>query len=183
MPPHPSPPEHVVYRAAVEGLFVGELGARLDDAARAALRAAGLDLAHLEPAYPLAVLDACMDVVACTVFAELPRREALRELGRLQVRGFSRSVPGWLVLHALALLPTGRMLERLTAAWRNANNFIETRAARLPDGDYTLWVNDVGGEPENVAGLIEESFAASGHPARVEVGAPDGCACVYTLRF
>lgn len=175
--------EHVVFRPSVEGLFVRELGENLDARTRAQLREVGLDLEHLGEVVDTRTFDAALGVLTRTVFAHLTEAQALRQLGRLQVRGFARSTPGWLVLHALSLLPKARMLERLTAAWRNANNFMETRVTAESQGSCSLWVNDVGAWPEFIAGILEESFDASGHPVKVELGAPDGLGYLYHLRF
>lgn len=156
----------------------------MSPAIEAQLRVFGLDLSKpLEPAYPMAVFDSAMEVVALKGMAHLEKRAALRKIGELQVESFVATFLGRATFQFLKLLSRERFLTRMTKSFRQANNFIESRVTPRPDGSIAVHINDVGRFPEVFEGVLQAAFAAAGHQARVTEGRRDGVGCEYEIRF
>ena len=148
------------------------------------MRTVGIDLSKpLDPAYPLRVFDAAMEVVAVDGLSHLSKRDALRKIGELQVDSFTQTFIGKATFQFLKLLSRERFITRLTQSWRQANNFVETKMRPQPDGSIVLHLNDVGRFPEVIEGVLFAGFKAAGHIVVIETGARDGLACEYLLRF
>jgi uncharacterized protein (TIGR02265 family) len=177
-----SPPDHLVFSPTIEELFVRRLGPRITPALRDQLRDLGLDLDKpLLPAYPLAAFDAALEVIATSVFSELPRAEAFRELGRLQVDAFAETLLGRASFQLMKLVSLTVFLNRQTRAWRNANNFIQTRLTESGPQTWEVWVNDVGRFPEVIQGILKAALERASHRAEVEILQREGLSCVYRV--
>jgi uncharacterized protein (TIGR02265 family) len=176
------PLEHLIFSPTIEELFVKRLGPRLTPPIRDQLRGVGLDVNKpLLPAYSLPVFDAALEVVARSVFSELARAEAFRELGRLQVDAFAETLLGRASFQLLKLFSTPVFLTRLTRAWRNANNFIQTRLTESGPQTWEVWVNDVGRFPEVIQGILKAALERANHRVEVEIGQREGPSCVYRV--
>ena len=179
-----SPDDHVVFSHTIEVLFRKVLAPRITPAIEAKMKAVGVDLSKpLDPAYPLRVFDAAMEVVAVEGMSHLEKHDALRKIGELQVDSFMQTFLGKATFQFLKLLSRERFVTRLTNSWRQANNFIETQISSAPDGSLTLRLNDVGRFPEVIEGVLFAGFKAAGHDVVIETGAREGLGCDYRVRF
>jgi uncharacterized protein (TIGR02265 family) len=175
--------EPSVFRPAIEGLFLKELGPRLDVPLRGELKNLGLDLEHLEASYSTRLLDDCLELVADRVLADLPHDEAMRELGRLQVRGFVHSPIGGAVFLMARLLTREQLLTRLMRLWRSANNFVRIELHPQTPQAWELALDHVGRHPQMMTGLLEELLENAGQPCRAEVIASCNLAARYRVTF
>ncbi len=179
-----SPDDHVVFSHTIEVLFRKVLAPHITPAMEAKLKTVGIDLAKpLDPAYPLRIFDAAMEVVAVDGLSHLDKRAALRKIGELQVYSFTQTFIGAATFQFLKLLSRERFITRLAKSWRQANNFIETQVSPQPDGSIVLRLNDIGRFPEVIEGVLYAGFKAAGHDVVIETGAREGLACDYRVRF
>ena len=179
-----SPVDHVVFSHTIEVLFRKTLAWLITPSIEARLRAVGVDLSKpLDPAYPMRVLDDAIEVIAVHGMPELAKSDALRRVGELQVESFKQTLIGTATFQFLKLLSLQRFLSRMTSSWRQAINFVEATFAPQPDGSLKVRVNDVGRFPEVIQGVLSAAIKAAGHKVTVSIGARDGLACEYELRF
>lgn len=179
-----SPDDHLVFSHTIDVLFRKTLVAHLTPDVEARLREVGINLSRpLEPAYPMRVFDDAMEVMAVHGMAHLEKGEALRKIGELQVDSFTQTFLGKATFQFLKLLSRERFLKRMTQSWRQANNFVEATVTARPDGSLLVRINDVGRFPEVIQGVQLAAFKAAGHAVEIEIGARDGLACEYQLRF
>ena len=179
-----SPDDHLVFSSVIDVLFNRILAAYVNADARQRIKALGIDLSRkLDPAYPLRIVEAAVEVVAEDM-ADLSKSDAMRRIGEMQVEAFQETVLGRATMQLLRLLPRKRFLNRLTASFRRANNFTETRLVEVvPDQHYRVRVNDAGRYPESVQGILGRGLALNGHRSQVTVGEREGLAAWFDIRF
>ena len=179
-----SPPDHLVFSHTLEVLFRKTLAGLITPSIEARLCKVGVDLSKpLDPAYPMRVFDDAIEVIAVHAMSERAMADALRKVGELQVESFKQTFIGAATFQFLKLLSLPRFLGRMTQSWRQANNFVEATVAPQPDGSLKVRVNDVGRFPEVIQGVLSAAIKAAGHKVIVSIGARDGLACEYELRF
>ena len=145
-----------MFSQSIEGLFIKGLGDRLTSAMRAAVKAAGINLDRIAPAYPVEVMERACQAVAPMLFPEATPAEALRQLGHAFMYGFQSTLIGGAMVQVMKVIGPRRSLERMTKNFRTGGNFIETRFTALGPTNVDLWFNDVGTMPTYFQGIIEE---------------------------
>lgn len=179
-----SPDDHLVFSHTLDVLFRKTLKGLITPSIAERMKKAGIDLSKpLDPGYPMRVLDDALEVIATHGMPELKKADALRRIGNLQVESFAQTFLGTATFQFLKLISLQRFLTRMTSSWRQANNFVEATITPRPDGSLTVRVNDVGRFPEVIEGVLAAAIKAAGHKVIVTMGAREGIACEYELRF
>jgi uncharacterized protein (TIGR02265 family) len=163
--------EPVVFGATYESLYKAA-GERLDDRGKELIRAAGVDLDHILPAYPFAEWRGAIEAFGQAVYPKEPIDEALFLLGRDFVQGLRSTVLGS-AIHAMGkLIGPRRTLERMTHNSRSANNFSDMKLEPLPDGVLRM-ISKIRDEaeprtrghvisPHYFRGILHETILATG---------------------
>lgn len=155
------PSQRFVFPQTFEGLFVKGLGPRLTADLKGQLRLAGIDFDQkLAPAYPADVWGAACRIAVEHVYAELPREQAERSLGRDFLRGYTETFMGRAMAMALKILPPMKVLERMQRSFRTGNNYLETRFKPLDRTAAELWLNETHGMPGFTAGILQQGGEA-----------------------
>lgn len=148
--------EKLWFSVVIEGIFVKGLGDRLTPALKAEIKKAGIDLDKLQPAYPLEVVHKAFNVVIPRLFPDVPREQALLELGRTSLRGFTETLLGRALLQVLKLIGVRRSLLRMHTSMRSGNNFLETFSTVIGPSCIDLKFSDVSDLPTFYQGILEE---------------------------
>lgn len=137
--------DRYIYAVAVEAFFLRAMAGRLDVAALARLRDAGIVLDQpLLSVYPAAVFHRAVAVASEAAFPGVPPEEAHFRAGREHIDAFIQSYPGKMMV-ALARQIDARTILDYTATFiRLGNNFTETRARGLGPSRVEVWMNEVG---------------------------------------
>lgn len=151
--------DRYIYQVAVEAFFLRAMRGRLDDAAVARLRQAGIAVDEpLLSVYPADVFHRCVAIAAAAAYPGLPPEEAHHQVGRDHIDAFVQSYPGKMMA-ALARQIEPRMILEYTATFiRLGNNFTESRARALGATRSELWLNDVGEVPHWYGGIIQRGL-------------------------
>lgn len=116
---------------------------RDDTALRDELRRLGVDLEHLQAAYPAATWAAATELVASRLFPELERPVAISRVGEQIVDAFGHTAIGGALVALLKVLGPGRVAGRVSRSFRSANNYAEDVVTQHGPRDYELWTNEV----------------------------------------
>ncbi len=154
--------DRYIYQVAVEAFFLRAMRGRLDDAAQARLREAGIALDRpLLSVYPADVFHRCVALAAEAAYPGVPAEEAHHRVGRDHIDAFVQSYPGRMMA-ALARQIAPRMILEYTATFiRLGNNFTESRARALSPTRSELWLNDVGEVPHWYGGIVQRGLEVS----------------------
>lgn len=152
----------VWYVPVIESVFVKGLGAHLTPELTEKLERVGLSLEKRKPTYPLPVVRRAFDVVHRHLFPALPFDEAMLELGRLSMRGYTETLLGKAVLRVMRIIGTKRSIIRTSISMRSGNNYLMTEAKVIDDTCVELTFNDVSGMPTFYRGILEEGAALTG---------------------
>lgn len=153
--------EPVVFSSAFEAIFQRALKGRLSQSAVAKLKTLGLDLERPAlPAYPFAAWLAGLDVAARDVWPTLSQRDAYFELGRAMITSYQETFIGKALFAALRVFPAHKVISRMTANFRTANNYTQVVERELSPREVELTFNMV--EP---TGGLTEGILATGLPA------------------
>lgn len=172
-----------VFAAAVEGLYLRALKDRLTPALRSELKAAGLDLDHVLPAYPLTIWEEALCIAARGLYPEHRPEEALAQLGRLLIEGYQQTAIGKAMFPLMKLLGPARVLTRMSRNFQSANNYTETRVNQLSPREAELWFNRVL-QPAFYQGVLEAGLQAAGaQELAVELGSREGEGFTFRIRW
>ncbi len=161
--------DRFIYAVAVESFFLRAMDGRLDDAARARLKAAGLDLAEpLQSIYRADVFHRAVALAAEAAFPALPPEEAQYEAGRAHIDGFVQSYPGKMMAALARQIEPTTILEYTATFIRLGNNFTESRARSTGRNRMEVWMNDVGEVPGWYRGIVARGLEVANVPG-VEV--------------
>jgi uncharacterized protein (TIGR02265 family) len=144
------------YDSVIESVFVKGLGARLTPALVAELEQVGISLSKRQPAVPVPVVRRGLEVVHRHLYPALTFDEALLELGRLSMRGYTETLLGRALLRVMQLIGTQRSIIRTTISMRSGNNYLMTEPKVVSDTCIELTFNDVSGMTAFYRGLLEE---------------------------
>jgi uncharacterized protein (TIGR02265 family) len=166
--------DRYIYQVAVESFFLRAMDGRLDAAARARLREAGISIDEpLLSVYPADVFHRCVAIAAGTAYPGASAEEALYRSGRDHIDAFIQSYPGKMMV-ALARQIEPRMILEYTATFiRLGNNFTESRARVIGPQSEEVWMNDVGDVPAWYQGILARGLEVS-NVQGVEVGIAPG---------
>lgn len=174
----------MVFEQTIEALFLRALGNRLTLSTRQRLREVGLDVDRkLLPAYAFEVWMRGLEVAAHDLYPTRSMDEAMFELGKCFIEGYSETFLGRAVLGMIRVLGPRRTMLRATQNFRSGNNYTETRITEVSPTCLELWMNEVGDHPTFSAGIIHAALAATGVTPTVELTGYDGHGCTYRCRW
>lgn len=145
--------ERFIFKQVMEALFLVGLRERVTPAFRAELKAMGIDLNKLLPAYDYALWERAV-IATAKLFPNLERGPALTESGRHMVQGTLENNPfGRAGLNLLRLMGVGKALKR--AMGRSAaQNFNKTSFANETANSIEVHMTYVGKIPEFALGTV-----------------------------
>lgn len=146
--------EQLWFDFTVEGIFVKGLGPRLTSELRADLRALGIDLDRLGPAYPVATARKALEAAWKRVFPELSEADAFRELGLLSVKGYLDTMLGKAVLGMVRLLGVRRSLLRVHQTLAGGANYVKASSELVGPTAIEVSLNDTTGMPTFWEGVL-----------------------------
>jgi uncharacterized protein (TIGR02265 family) len=148
-----------IYQVAVEAFFLRAMQGRLDAAAKARLREAGLSLDEpLLSVYPAEVFNRCLAIAAAAAYPSAPAQEALFKVGLDHIDAFVQTYPGKMMA-ALARQIAPRMILEYSATFiRLGNNFTESRSRVIGPTHSELWLNDVGEVQDWYRGVVQRGL-------------------------
>lgn len=161
--------QRVVFEHVIEGI-VKAFGPRLTPAIRARWAEIGIKLdGKLQPAYPIAQWIAGLDVLRQSFCAELSVDEGFYRLGRQYMDGYFATRMGSALGALMKVIGPERVMGRLTAQFRSANNFAQVTVRELGRRDFEIDMNG-GGHVQFTRGLISRAMENAGaHDFRIDV--------------
>lgn len=178
------PAERVTFDSAFDGLFNKAFAKDLTPEIRAELKKRGVDLEHLQPAYPFAVFRDAVDLAAKTWFPQLPAEEAWFQVGVRNLEGFYDTFIGKPMFALLRLIGPRRTAARMKANFRNANNYSESKLVDIGPNELQLWMNDSGETRFFVAGVMFRGLQLAGAAnVKIDELATDENGTVYRITW
>ncbi|RYZ42301.1 MAG: DUF2378 family protein [Myxococcaceae bacterium] len=173
-----------VFGHTVEGLLLALKG-RLEGPLREKLKAAGLDVDRkLDPAYPNAVWQRCLQLGAAELFPGVAMNEAQWLLAERFVEGYFETNMGRALKGVLKLLGPARALDRTSRSLASGNNFLHVEVQKLGETDYRLRVNEGGTYPEFIGAICHFGTLATGVKGLTTVvESREGRAAIYRVRW
>jgi uncharacterized protein (TIGR02265 family) len=155
--------DRYIYAVAVEAFFLRAMAGRLDAAAKARLREAGIAVDQpLLSVYPAAVFHRGVAIAAEAVHPGAPPDEAQFRAGRDHIDAFVESYPGKMMAALARQIDPRTILEYTATFIRLGNNFTETRARSLGPTRVELWMNDAGDVPGFYRGIVQRGLEVAG---------------------
>ncbi len=174
--------ELLVFEHAVEGM-IRALGSKLDATNAARLREAGLDVAHILPAYPLDVWLKLMVIAADITSPGATKEQAMYDFGRRFLEGYTDTLLGKALLTMIRVLGPKRTLERMTRNFRSGNNYSQTELKPVGEREFDLWCNHVN-YSEWYRGLISAGVEASGGKnVQISVLKHDSTGAIFRIKY
>lgn len=149
--------ERLWFSTVIEAIFIKGLGERLTPDLTASIRKAGIDLAKLQPAYPVEQVRAACKIVMPVLFGDMTEADAFHQLGVSSMRGYTETLLGKALLQILKLIGPRRSLLRMHTSMRSGNNYLETSSTVLANNCVELRFSDVSGMPSFYQGIMEEA--------------------------
>ncbi len=151
--------DRYVYAVAVESFFQRALAGRLDAAAKARLRDAGISVDEpLLSVYPAEVFHRAVAIAAASVYPALPSDEAQYRAGLDHIDAFVQSYPGKMMAALARQIDPRTILEYTATFIRLGNNFTESRTRALGATRVEVWMNDVGEVPGWYRGIVQRGL-------------------------
>jgi uncharacterized protein (TIGR02265 family) len=155
--------DRYIYAVAVEAFFLRAMASRLDAAAKARLRDAGIAVDEpLLSVYPAAVFHRCVALAAEAAHPGTDGDEAQYRAGRDHIDAFVQSYPGKMMAALARQIDPRTILEYCGTFIRLGNNFTETRARTVGPSQVELWMNDVGEVPAWYRGIVHRGMEVAG---------------------
>lgn len=174
-----------MFGQTLEALYLRGLKGKLSPEHVAGLRSRGLDVEQpLRPAYARAVVVACVEFSARTLFPALPAETAHYQLGKFVTPGQRTTLLGNAILTVAGLLGPHRALERIARTFRSTNNDMAVTLTRLGDTDYALVLEPSNDYPSYMQAVIEDILTvARARELQVVVEAHDRATARCTYRI
>ena len=151
--------DRYIYQVAVEAFFLRAMRGRLDGAAKAQLREAGLALDEpLLSVYPAEVFHRAVAIASASIYHDVPQDEAHFRAGRDHIDAFVESYPGKMMAALARQIDTRMILEYTATFIRLGNNFTESRSRPVAPDRAELWLNDVGEVPGWYRGIMQRGL-------------------------
>lgn len=175
--------ERVVFEHVIEGI-VRAFGPRLTTAIKSRWAALGIDLDRpLLPAYPLSRWAGGLDILRQEFCGQLPVEEGFYVLGQQYIDGYFATRMGAAIVGLMKVLGPARVMKKLTAQFRSANNFAQVEVRELGPNDFEIDMNG-GGHVQFTRGLLARGLAvAGGKDIRVELLRGDEHHYLYRARW
>jgi len=148
--------ERLMFSQVIEAVFIKGLGEKVTPSMKAEIKKAGIDLAKLQPAYPVEVMEKACKLVTPMLYPGMSESEAFVELGVVSMRGYTETLLGKALIQILRLIGVRRSLLRMHTSMRGGNNFLETSSTVIAGNVIELRYNDVHGMAPFYQGIIEE---------------------------
>jgi uncharacterized protein (TIGR02265 family) len=155
--------EKVVFKQALEALYLRALSGKLDPATVEKLKALGLNLHQpLMTAYAYATFQDCLRVTLTALYGPRPSVAQQREFGRVWTDGFFETFLGVALLGVLKLIGPRRAVLRSAQNYRNINNYANAKAVELAPNHFEVWLVDGADWPEVTVGSLARSIELTG---------------------
>lgn len=146
--------ERFVFPSSVEGMLKG-LGPLATPKLKAHLKAHGLDVEDLPPAFPVAEWSPHLQRAATFAWPDVTEAEALRLLGLHFIRGWQHTALGAAASVMLRVLGPARTLPRLDRAFRTSDNFSRATTTLVNANEALVTINEVQGYPTYWVGILQ----------------------------
>ncbi len=151
--------DRYIYAVAVEAFFLRAMAGRLDAAAKARLRDAGIAVDEpLLSVYPATVFHRGVAIAASAAYPAEAPDDAQHLAGRDHIDAFVLSYPGKMMAALARQIDPPTILEYTATFIRLGNNFTESRARVVGAGRAEVWMNDVGDVPGWYRGIIHRGM-------------------------
>jgi len=153
--------EYKVKKEALEALLAGT-GLKNDPAITETLAQLGYNVKQPPAEVSLETVRAILELVANHFFAELPRPEAMRKLGRLTFEGYRKTPIGRILLAAVDVWGATRLLRNSPQVYRAVFRYGERDVRELGPNHWEQLHRDEPGHIEFLAGVTEATIEAAG---------------------
>lgn len=160
----------MMFGHAVNALLSHGLPKPLPESCLHRMRQLGVDPELIQPAYPIDVWVALLEILREELFSDRDATEGYRELGRRMVDSFVQGPMGRAVVGSVRLAGPDRMLRSLRWVLRSASNFMETSIEALAPCHFVVTLNTRVADPGYNEGVLEAMLRQAG--ARGIVVAP-----------
>lgn len=155
-----APAEHIVYDAAVEGVFLRGLVGMITPQLSAKLRELGLDLDQkLRPTYPREAWTRMLEVTVAELFPGVSREEGFRRLGEKAVNGIGHTMIGKVLVQMAKLMGPRRSMLRLPQSFTSMNNFMKMELQEVEPTHFVVHVDQTYGHPAYVLGAMQAAMS------------------------
>jgi uncharacterized protein (TIGR02265 family) len=155
-----------VFASSVDGMLKG-LGPLATPELKAHLKAHGLDVGALPPAFPIAEWSPHLERTAVFAWPDVSKDEALRLLGLHFIRGWKSTAMGSAASALLRLVGPQRTLTRLDRAFRTSDNFTHAVTQVLDQHSALISINEVQGFPTYWVGILQGGLEVLGREGTV----------------
>ncbi|MFZ5445249.1 MAG: DUF2378 family protein [Myxococcota bacterium] len=145
------------FQNAVEGLFVRDLKSVLEKQHRSELKARGIDLERLVPAYPVDVFRGALELVGPLVAPGQSPFEQQRELGHRLTRGYFDTLLGHAMAKVVALVGPERGLTRIDRNFRSITNYLDVKVLEKGAGVANVRFSPTDGLTGLLLGISQAS--------------------------
>ena len=154
-----------MFGPAVNALLSHGLPQPLPDSCLRRMRQLGVDPDLIQPAYPIELWVALLELLRVECFGDRPPSEGYRELGRRVVNGFAQGPLGRAVAGSIRLAGPDRMVRSLSWVLRSASNFMETSIDALGEKHYRVILNTRVPDPGYNEGVLDAMLRQAGAEA------------------
>ena len=176
--------EKLVYESSIEGLFIKGLGSKVTPALREELKGLGIDLSRIPKSVTQETWSAALEVTAKHLYPKLERKQALKELGIVLMKGVEDSFLGRTMARMVKFLGVKRLIERVPDNMKTSNNFSSAQVTPLSGNACRLDVTDIGDTPEVFQGSLEEMARWAGaKTVDVKFELPNPPAASFVIRW
>lgn len=176
--------EPLVFSQTFEGLFDKALRNRMTPGLRDGLRALGVDVHALKPAYPVPTWTAAIELAAREIYPQLSTEAATWKLGEDFIQGYAETFIGRAMFGVLKVIGPKKALARMGRNFRSGNNYLETRFTENGPTDVELWFSEVHRQPGFNGGIVLGGGRLIGaQQMKIEVVRTDGREAVYRITW
>lgn len=155
--------ERLVFSNSVEALLLRGVGNKMTPELEEGLQGLGFDLRKpLLPAYPLDKWQDAVDLVARSLYPDLPMNEAQWKLGESTVIGFEETMLGKAMVALSKLIGPRRALLRFPTMSRSSNNYSSMSAKEVSPSDFEMTCQPYVGWPEFIQGCLHAVIRVCG---------------------
>jgi uncharacterized protein (TIGR02265 family) len=176
--------KRVNFKSGFEALFLHAFRDRLTHELRRDLLEIGLNVDHLQTAYPHAVFVQSQLVLARHLFADDSAEQGFQKIGMRLVAGYFETLIGKPLLVLLRLMGLRRTLGRMSQNFRTSNNYIESELVELGTNHFLLWMNEVGPVRYTVTGVLAQGLSITSRAhVSVQIAQANEVGTVYEIRW
>lgn len=176
------PAERLVFESSFSTLLLA-FKPQLTAPVSAELKAAGLDVTRLLPAYPVEVFRAVVQIIGRAAFPDLPAPEQHFKVGRAYLSTFSGTLMGRALRTLAAAAGNRRTVDWLRRGFSSTNNFTVTRLQTVDEHTVHVIVEGIT-LVDFLRGVLDSAGDwTRGAKAQVRVLAFDGNTATFELRW